>query len=343
MRFNEDGLWADAFRRSPARLGGRGGYKEWQHFLLHTRDVHLLANFNLIDAPWGDRRDEETGRLIVLARRDGWDGDVDEFDADALSVTAGSIDARFGRNSLRFDGRRYHVDIALARRPVRASLAFTPRSKPAVSWHQPLSADKSLSWLFMPRLAASGWVTVGDARFEVEDAPAYHDHNWGHFRWGDDFSWEWGSALSWDPACPWSAVYMRMADRRRARVLCQGLYLWRGAEHRRIFRDEQLRVEWDGPWRGGRALKVPRVMGLLSPGEGGDLPRVLTVRAGEGADEVTLRFAPVDAAEVVMPSEAATGAVAALHECWGEATLTGEVGGERVALEGPGVFEFVRD
>ena len=27
------------------------------------------------------------------------------------------------------------------------------------------------------------------------DMRGYHDHNWGRFRWGDDFGWIWGSVL----------------------------------------------------------------------------------------------------------------------------------------------------
>jgi hypothetical protein len=84
-------------------------------------------------------------------------------------------------------------------------------------------------------------------------------------------------------------------------------------------------------------------MGLLSPGEGGDLPHRIEVRGVSGDDEVTLAFEPADAAEVVMPSEVAPTEVAALHECWGRVRAWGRVGGEEVALDGPGVFEFVRD
>lgn len=337
----EDGWWIDAFRRSPARLGGAREYKEWQHFLVHARDVHLLVNFSLIDDTWTGGA--EVGRVIALARREGWEGDVERIAPEDMDLAAGRIDARFGRHAMRFDGRSYHIEVELARRPLKAHLRFDPTSVPAVAWNQPLAASRSLSWLFVPRLEATGEIELRGERFAFERAPAYHDHNWGHFRWGDDFSWEWGSALSWDPACPWSLVYMRMADRRRTRVICQGLYLWRNESHHRVFRDRQVSVQWQGPWRSGRSLKVPRVMGLLSPGEGGDLPNRIEVRGVSGDDEVTLAFEPADAAEVVMPSEVAPTEIAALHECWGRVRAWGRVGGEEVALDGPGVFEFVRD
>jgi hypothetical protein len=334
----------DYFRRSPSRLLGRADHKEWQHFLVHTEAVHLLVNFNLIDDRWAaDPRKAEVARLIVLARGEAWDGDVERFDAADVEVEPGRVDARFGRNTLRFDRGRYLLSIALRDRPIAAELELVPTTLPSLSENQPLARDRSLSWLFVPRLVARGTITVGGRSIHVEAAPAYHDHNWGHFLWGDDFSWEWGSALPWDPGCLYSVVHVRMADRGRSAARYQGLFLWRGREPLRVFRDEEIRVEHEGSLETPRPLRVPRVMAMLAPGTASDVPRRMEVVARGRGDEIHLRFEAEDAARVVMPSEHAAEGVTVINEVSGHVTLTGRARGADVAMEGPGVFELLRD
>ncbi|WP_437610054.1 hypothetical protein WMF20_01520 [Sorangium sp. So ce834] len=334
----------DYFRRSPARLRGRADHKEWQHFLVHTEGAHLLVNFNLVDDRWApDPRRAEVARLIALARTDAWDGGVDRFADGEVEVVSGRIDARFGESWLRFDRGRYLLSIALRDRPLAAELELVPTTTPALSANQPLSPERSLSWLFVPRLVARGTITAGGVTRRVEAAPAYHDHNWGHFLWGDDFSWEWGSALPWDPANAWSVVHVRMTDRGRSAARYQGLFLWREGEPLRVFRDEEIRVAYDGCFDVGRPLRVPRVMALLAPGLASDVPRRMEVVARGDGDELRLRFAPDAVAQVVMPSERELEAVTVLNEVSGRAALSGRVRGVEVAMEGPGVFEFLRD
>jgi hypothetical protein len=339
----------DWFRRSPARFGGPAEHKEWQHFLVHTPQVHLLVNFNLIDDPWTVAPagpPEEVARLIVLVRVNSsgsWDGDTERFEPGAVEVPVGRLDARFGANRMSFSEGRYQLEIALRERAITAELELVPTCLPAIANNQPLAPKRTLSWLFVPRLRARGWIRVGTQQFEVDGAPAYHDHNWGHFVWGDDFAWEWGSAMPWTEANPWSAVYMRMADRARTRASCQGLYLWKGETPGRIFRDHELRVDLHGRLVRTRFLQIPRVMALLCPRSSADLPERFEVHARSGDDQVELVFVPEDLAQVVMPDEARLIGVTALNEVSGPVMVRGRVGGENIEFEGPGVFEFIRD
>lgn len=336
---------ADYFRRAGGPVTGRPDHKEWQHFLVCAGPVHLIVNFNLTEDGWTEgRAGSEAARLIVLARTpgEGWDGDVERFEGGEVDVSAGRIDARFGQNTLRFDRGRYHLSVALRDRPLAAELTLTPLTPPMVSPHRPLSRDRRISWLVVPRLAAHGTITAEGHVERAVAAPAYHDHNWGHFRWGDDFSWEWGSALPCDPRSEWSAVHVRMADLGRSVLRYQGLTLWRGAEPLRVFLDEEISVHHEGCLDLGRPLKVPRVMAMLSPGGASDVPRRLEVLARGAGDELSLRFLPEDAAQVLIPSEIDPEGVTVLNEVSGRVVMEGRVRGARVFMEGPGVFEFVR-
>src|ERR1700709_212959 len=148
---------SDYFRRSPSRLGGPAEHKEWQHFILHTEDVHLLINFSLVDDRHArDRRHGEVARLIVLARAAEWDGDTDRFEESEVVVSSGRIEAQFGDNWMRFEDGRYRLKVALRDRPIRAELGMVPTIVPPLSSNQPLSRTRNISWLFVPRLVCRG-------------------------------------------------------------------------------------------------------------------------------------------------------------------------------------------
>jgi len=331
----------DFFRRSPARLGGPGQHKEWQHFIIHSEHLELLINFSLADEPtWNGRPGAEVGRLIVVARvGEQKHGEVLRCAGDALDVEAGRIDARLGDSHLRFEQGVWHLRV---RTPtLSADVQVTPQSWPAVSGNIPLGPARQLSWLIVPRAVATGVLLWAGQRHAFTAAPTYHDHNWGHFRWGDDFAWEWGQALPRDPACPWSVVFVRMADRRRTRVLSQGLFLWRKEAQYRVFRDRDLSVE-TGPPVHLEPYKLPSVMALLAPGQSADVPTTLTATAASEGDHLRLVFTPRHLTQVLIPDEHDVQGLTRLNEASGIVALSGQVRGEAVALEGPAIFEFIR-
>jgi len=334
----------DYFRRSPARLGGRGGHKEWQYFLVSTGAGHLLINFSLQDDPWAvDPRRAEVARLTLLACGGGWRGGMERFPDTEVEVTPGRIDARFGTNTLRFEAGRYLLQVALREHVLSAELELVPTMRPLLFTNHPLAPGEQLSWVVVPRLEAHGTVTLGGQTLRVDRAPAYHDHNWGHFRWGGDFSWEWAHALPADAAHPWSAVFARMTDRRRTSVRYQSLFLWRAGGSVRTFRDRDLRLRHEGHFQPSRRLQVPPEMALLSPGLACDLPARMELTATAGGDTFHLRFAAEELAQVITPGECEPCTVSVLNELSGRVTSRGCVGGESFELEAAGVHELIRD
>jgi hypothetical protein len=195
----------------------------------------------------------------------------------------------------------------------------------------------------LPRLGVRGSVHIDGRRHDLVDAPGYHDHNWGPFRWGDDFAWEWGCGLPAAADSAWSAIYVRMADRARLRVHSQGLFLWRGREHHRFFRDQELRVTLRGHAEvSDRLYKLPSVLAVLAPDRHCDVPAELEVEATGGGDKVIMGFTPRAVAQVLIPDETRDDRLVVLNEACGDLRIEGTVRGERVAMTGRGVFEFIR-
>lgn len=327
---------ADYFRRDPHLASPADDHKEWQHFLVHAPGVELLVNFSAAAPTVAGGR--PVARVIALAHtQDGWLGAVEQVDAEA---PAGGLRARFGACSLDVDRDTYHLRFAVGE--LRGDLELRAAAIPALSHNIALTASRRLSWLMLPRLVARGGLELAGRRLTFAAAPAYHDHNWGQFRWGDDFAWEWGSGLPRDPACPWSLIFVRMSDRARHRARTQGLMLWRGGEHCRFFRDDELRVHASGTARIARVHKLPAIMALLAPGAHTDVPEQLTITATGGGDHLTLELRPDALTQVLIPDELRPRGVVVLNEALGDIQVAGQIRGERVEMEGSGVFEFLR-
>jgi hypothetical protein len=338
---------SDFWRRSPASAGGPPGHKEWSYFCALGGEVDVIVNLSLTDrsplAAGAPGRFEEA-RVTLLARtHDGrWHGDVDACDPGAVQVRAGSIDAQFGRCLLSFAGGAYHLDaqVGSQSRPVSVGLVLRQIARPAMARSVPLGPNAPMHWLVVPRLEATGEVRVGEDRYALRSAPAYHDHNWGSFPWGGDFAWEWAVALG-GQTTPWSLVCYRITDRGRHRCISQGVLLWRDDRHCRTFRDSDLHVRGTGLLRVGRSLRVPRVMSLAIPGTAADIPHRLDVRASSGNDALEIELNLEDCAQIGLANDCDDG-MTLISECRGRVKVSGCVRGEPVRFDGPSVVEFNR-
>jgi hypothetical protein len=335
---------SDHWRRSPASAGGLAGHKEWTHFCVLGSGVELLVNFSLMDGVQsGTGAGAEVPRLAVLARdRKGWEGGVARFAADEVVLDGGAVDCRFGRNRLRFADGCYELEIDLPEHRVAALLRLEPLVTPAMTNSVPLGRRESVKWLVVPHLVAHGEITIGDRRHSLVRAPAYHDHNWGSFHWGGDFSWEWAVVVPPTSAVPWTLVLTRLSDRAQHHVYSEGLLLWRGDTHWRTFRGDEVEFRAEGFLRRAEVLRVPPVMWLATPGRALDVPRVMRARGRSGSDSIELELELEGLGQIAIPSDADARSTTVLSEVLGRGRLSGTVRGEPVELEGPAIVELIR-
>ncbi|MEZ4468368.1 MAG: hypothetical protein R3F43_29025 [bacterium] len=84
------------------------------------------------------------------------------------------------------------------------------------------------------------------------------------------------------------------------------------------------------------------MMALLAPEASGDVPAWLEATAAADGDHLRLRFDATHVAQILIPDETDPLGVTRLARSAAPSGLAGVVGGERVELTGPAVFEFVR-
>jgi hypothetical protein len=329
------------FLRAPVLATARPtGFKEWHHFVIHGRGVRLLINFSLNNEAFGADDVRLAPRVIVIAHDADWAGAVERFDEGALNISADLGELAIGDNRMTVLPDGYRVVIDLPDNNIRAELHFTSASRPFVVRNQPLG-DGRISWLFVPRLRANGWLRIGGREHRVDDDLAYHDHNWGRFRWGDDFGWTWGTILPTEPGDPWSMVFLQTTDRSRLRCLSQALYVWHHDEPAAIFRHAAVRTRSDGRLARPADCTLPPPMRLLLDGEVPGVPERIDITATRAGDRVHAEFRSHSYARLAQPSEVRLDRSTVLCETGGATRASGTINGETFDFVGTGVFEFL--
>ena len=334
-------LAASDFMRTPTvGFADPNGFKEWHHFVIHAHGCRVLINFSLNNENSPGRGLRQAPRVIVIAHDDEWRGGIQRFADRELAISSCLGDLRIGNSRMRIGRDGYRVDLDLPEQDILGELRFTSVSRPFVVNNQPVGSGR-MSWLFVPRLHASGRLRIGGREHRFEDDIAYHDHNWGRFWWGDDFGWEWATVLPRDATQPWSLVFLRMTDRRRHRYLSQALYVWHRDEPAAIFRHASVRVRSVGVLGRPADCVLPPPMRLLLDGDVPGVPECVDVTASRAGDTVHVEFRPQSYARLAQPSEMSLTGSTVLCEANGTAEVTGSIDGQPIDFVGTGVFEFL--
>jgi hypothetical protein len=336
----------DGWRRGPRdRPSASASFKEWMHFCVAIPGEpagHLLVNINILERmlPTGPER---TPRLIALGVQGDWTGVVESFEPRQVSGRAGEVDLDLGPHRLRWRDGGFDLEVRSAE--VAASLRLHAVALPTVATSVSFGAHHSIHWVVVPRLEASGWVAFAGRRFILHRAPAYHDHNWGHFRWGGDLAWEWGFVLPSDAADPWSAVFARVSDGGRHRTLSQSATIWRAGAVVRTFQDRELHMTLEGSQgskQGPRPFTLPPVASLLVPGAARGVPARVVLEARGHGEELRIDFESTSQARVAIPSDVDPFRLVILNEVAGQARARGALAAGAFDVAGPAVMEFVR-
>jgi hypothetical protein len=328
------------FLRAPVLVTARPeGFKEWYHFVVHRPGWRLLVNFSLNHEHARADPTRLAPRVIVIAHDTQWTGAIERFDESELDVSAdlGTLVIGGNRVVVRPDG--YRVVIDLPGHDIRGELVLTSLSRPFVVNNQPVGEGR-LCWLFVPRLRADGWLRIGGQEIRLENEVAYHDHNWGRFRWGGDFGWTWGAILPTGPKEQWSLVFHQMTDRRRLRCLSQALYVWRHDEPAAIFQLATVQVRCRGLLGRSADCTLPPPMRLVLD-KVSDVPESIEITATRAGDALRVEFRPQSYARLGLPSEVSLDRSVVLCETAGTGRVSGSINGEDIDFVGAGVFELL--
>jgi len=298
------------------------GRDEWWYvtFLLGG-EVHLPGTAGS-NARWG-------GRMLVTHRRP--DGRYEQFTANApaarVRFDTARADLTIGPSTVRQRAGIYRLD-------ARASgtggvLRMDVEVRPAANRYFPpveLREDDFVSGYVVPGLAAraTGTICVGGRCTRIEDAPAYHDHNWGVWR---DVTWEWGAARGATFDLLYGGVHGPERDAAGAGTTLTSpffLTLVDSLGVRQVLRFGRVAYEGEQPAAGARAALAPRRFSLVGT---------------RGADSVTLT---VDVEHALATDMSAASFRRRFFQMRGRFELRGRLAGTEIGDTGRGFFETYR-
>jgi hypothetical protein len=313
-------------------------YKDWLHLILFDGASGLVGIFNVaLHGPPHDPRSRAVGTALVHLPQQGWLGNVETAAMNDVAVhengvglrnVALALDPGVGlvMASARLPDDRLNVDVTAQLDGPTHSVPV--RMRLGSGW---------ISWFAAPRLRPRGHVEAAGRTIDLSAAHAYHDHNWGRWRWGEDIGWEWGCFA--DQGGGPLFVYICTTDRdhrRRDRAL---LLVHTGGA-RRTFAGGTVSVHRAGQL----ALPPRRLPGALAALHGDRarplLPAELELWADDGHDFVRLRFRASAAAQIVT-AEPTTPGYGFIHEVAGSFEAAGRMNSKELHSEGLAVLEHV--
>ena len=323
--------------RPPSALDPKAGrYKDWLHLNLFHPPSGLVGLVNVAahGAP-GDPRARAVGAALVHVPGDGWAGNL-----EAISLADASFDERgIGLRAVALALDTTAV-LASARLPHDGlELAVTARATAApltVPLRLPLG-EGWISWSAVSHLAAEGQVRVGGRTIALDGCDAYHDHNWGRWRWGDDIGWRWGCFLA--PGGDPSIVIGRTYDRSH-RVGHRPVLVVHSGGRRRLFTGPAVRINTAGRLD-VRPRRLPGALAALHVDRARPaLPAEVHVDVDDARGRLRLRFRTAAAAQMITaePGERGYGFI---HELPGAFEASGDIDGAGFEAEGLGIYEHV--
>jgi hypothetical protein len=316
-------------------------WKDWYHVvLLHPASGwRAIANVNLV----GGGSDAELQWTLVVHRPDGRvHGASRSQPWQAGLVTSRPLGLTGDEAALGFDGERLALRIAPRDLDLQLGLHATPASTPLLVTDGAPFGSGFIGWGLLPQLRAEGRLAAcGDAAAIDDGWFCYHDHNFGRFRWGEDFGWEWLVAHA---ACGDEAVTV-VVDWRTDRAHAAGglpyLFVFVGGALRKVFLGPALRLRWH--WHDAAALppRLPGAMATRLADRPVRAPRAVLLDAADERDRIALTV-EIDAYLEIVAPDNCSAAIARIGESSGPASIDLRLAERRLEGRGLAYAEYTR-
>jgi hypothetical protein len=179
----------DRFHAIPNLPEFSSSWAEWLYFNGRTADGRTRFYLTFIVGPaTAEAGKRGAGVRLQIDRAGRLTRHAKGEEVDAHRVLAEAPNLEIAGSQVRLDGVRYQIDLALPGASGRLELESLGHSLP------PATLQGARGWISgytAPVLAGrlNGWIDVGGERIVFENAPGYHDHNWGFW---EGVRWQWG-------------------------------------------------------------------------------------------------------------------------------------------------------
>ena len=180
----------DRFHPIPNTPEFSSSWAEWLYFNGRTSDGRVRFYLTFMVGPASPSHGRRVAGVRLQLDRDGQTTSYSAgADIDEAKVLGTAPDLEIGGNRVRLDGLRYRIDLALP--GAAGTLVLDARPGQSLPPAMIRGARGWLTGYTAPVLSGKvgGTLTVGRDRIAFQDAPGYHDHNWGFWK---GVRWQWG-------------------------------------------------------------------------------------------------------------------------------------------------------
>lgn len=300
-------------------------WKDWYHFVLFdpaTR-VRALANVSLS----GNLTEGEI-QVTVLVTRDAADGTaVTHGFARSRpwqpgQVTAVPLAIESEGLRLAFDGARFVLALDDPDAGIALDLLAVPDGPPLLVTESSSFGSGFIGWGLVPSLAVTGTLSVcGEIRTVDRSWYCYQDHNFGRFRWGEDFGWAWlvAHARTEDGRAITVVLDVR-TDRAHSSHGLPYLFIHVDGRLGKVFLGPALTIAWTFSPRARLPERLPGTLASLWGDRTVRTPVALSVRARDERDACSLEIA-IDAYTEILVPDTLLDRASRIGECAGTTTV----------------------
>jgi hypothetical protein len=331
----------EALRIPPQPEAAQLDWKDWYHFvLLHAASGwRVIANVNL--AGGGELQytlvvhvPGEPARVHGCSRSAPWTKGT--VRAAPLAIVSDEVELRFEQQAfhLRIQPKGLDLGLVLQARPDATPLLVTEGS--------PFGSG-FIGWGLVPGLLARGEVWACGTQAAIDPGWfCYQDHNFGRFRWGEDFGWQWLVAHAQAEDGPAITVVLdRRTDRNHRSSGLPYLFVLLGRRLHKVFLGPALQARWR--WS-HEALLPPRLPGVMATRLGDRTtrtPTALVVDAADERDRIAIRL-EVDAYLEVIGADNQSAGFTRIGESSGHVAVTLASSSASLQARGLAYAEYTR-
>ncbi len=300
-------------------------WKDWYHFVLFDPATRLRALVNVSLA--GNLADGEI-QVTVLVTRDASDrtavthGFARSRPWQPGQVTAAPLAIDSDRLRLAFNGSRFVLSLDDPDSRIAIDLVATPEGPPLLVTESSTFGSGFIGWGLVPALHVTGSLSVcGEVRRVDPSWYCYQDHNFGRFRWGEDFGWVWLVAHAREPDGRAITVVLDLRTDRAHRA--RGLpYLFVHVDGRlgKVFLGPALRIDWAFSPGARLPARLPGALASLWGDRTVRTPVALSVRARDERDACSIDVV-IDAHTEILVPDTLQNRASRIGECAGTTTI----------------------
>jgi hypothetical protein len=328
-------------------------WKDWYHFLLLNQQgtVRVLVNITLIGRP--GKGEIQVSFLVNIAREQL----APEYQVDSPLATFGTaftLDWQpdmVRRNPLRIQAHGIlleidgvHSTVEVRDERMQLSLRFQGEAEAApllVTEDSPFGSG-FIGWGLIPGLQVTGELSAGGQNININrDWFAYHDRNFGRFRWGEDIGWEWFVAfVTCEDGRQLTLVLDQRTNKDHTEKSFPYVFVYLGNELHKTFLGSSLRIDWDWSISPVLPVRLPGIMASLFCDRTVKVPQTLQVEAADQLDRLLLTVRFENTLELVVPDNQAC-QYTFIEEVTGRVKVSLFIQGETLQGEGLLYGEYV--